>query len=156
MKNVYIVGVLALGFAVAGAADAKDAKKKAEKKQEKVEAKVESKPTLRADGLMIEDLKIGSGAEAKLGSKITVHYTGTLRSNGKKFDSSVGGEPITFDLVEGGLIKGWTEGIPGMKVGGKRKLIIPSALGYGARGTPDGAIPPYSDLVFEVELIKAK
>jgi FKBP-type peptidyl-prolyl cis-trans isomerase len=133
-----------------------------EKKMAKAEQKMSSKKSskkeakgTRADGLVIEDLKVGAGKEAKLGSKITVHYRGTLE-NGKEFDSSYSGEPITFDLLEGRLIKGWTEGIPGMKVGGKRKLHIPFAIAYGERGTPDGAIPPKSNLNFEVELIDVK
>lgn len=110
----------------------------------------------RPDGLVIEDVKMGGGKAAALGSKITVHYRGTLK-NGKVFDSSYERkEPITFDLLEGRLIKGWTEGIPGMKVGGKRKLHIPYAMAYGDRGTPDGAIPPKSDLNFEVELVDVK
>jgi len=132
--------------------------KKTEKRKEKKKeaAKKEEKAAARPDGLVIEDLKAGNGAEAKLGSKITVHYRGTLQKGGKEFDSSFGKDPITFDLLEGRLIKGWTEGIPGMKVGGKRKLAIPYALAYGERGTPDGAIPPKSDLNFEVELIEVK
>jgi FKBP-type peptidyl-prolyl cis-trans isomerase len=132
-------------------------KKTERRKEKKSEApKKEEKAAARPDGLVIEDLQPGSGAEAKLGSKITVHYRGTLQKGGKEFDSSLGKDPITFDLLEGRLIKGWTEGIPGMKVGGKRKLAIPYALAYGDRGTPDGAIPPKSDLNFEVELIDVK
>ncbi len=138
-------------FLVVGGADA--APKAAKTEVKMVETK---KTTKRADGLVIEDVKVGSGAAAKLGSKITVHYRGTLKS-GKEFDSSyTAGNPITFELLEGRLIKGWTEGIPGMKVGGKRKLSIPYALAYGERGTPDGTIPPKSDLNFEVELVDVK
>lgn len=134
---------------------AKGAAKKEEKmaKEDKASDKGEKK---MPDGLVISDEKTGSGKEAQLGSKITVHYRGTLE-NGKEFDSSYkAGEPITFDLLEGRLIKGWTEGIPGMKVGGKRKLKIPYQLAYGASGTPDGAIPPKSNLNFDVELIDVK
>lgn len=126
----------------------------ARKKEKKKEA--ETKSASRPDGLLIEDVKVGNGEVAKLGSKITVHYRGTLKKDGKEFDSSYGKKPITFDLLEGRLIKGWTEGIPGMKAGGKRKLSIPYALAYGERGTPDGAIPAKSDLNFEVELIEVK
>ena len=127
--------------------------KKAAKKDAKKDGK---KAAARADGLVIEDVRDGSGKEAKLGSKITVHYRGTLK-NGKEFDSSyTSGTPITFELAEGRLIKGWTEGIPGMKEKGKRKLHIPYAMAYGERGTPDGTIPPKSDLDFEVELLEVK
>ncbi|NUM87601.1 MAG: FKBP-type peptidyl-prolyl cis-trans isomerase [Bdellovibrionales bacterium] len=108
------------------------------------------------DGLKVTDSVVGKGAEAKLGSRITVHYRGTFK-DGKEFDSSLKeGKPITFELAEGRLIKGWTMGIPGMKVGGKRKLFVPWKLAYGERGTPDGTIPPKSDLVFEVELIRVE
>ena len=107
------------------------------------------------EGVKIEDLKVGTGAEAKKGDTIEVHYTGWLKSNQKKFDSSVGGEPFSFKLGAGMVIKGWDEGFGGMKVGGKRKLTIPAHLGYGKRGAGDD-IPPDADLVFEVELVKVK
>ena len=98
------------------------------------------------------DLAEGDGAEAKLGDTIKVHYKGTLATNGLKFDSSYdAGEPVEFELNEGELIKGWTDGIPGMKVGGKRRLVVPANLAYGEREVP--GIPPNSDLVFEVELL---
>lgn len=134
-----------------------DALKPVEKKKEKEAAAAEDKKAgKRSDGLIIEDVKKGTGMEAQLGKTITVHYKGTLM-NGKVFDSSYErNEPIAFPLEEGRLIKGWTEGIPGMKVGGKRKLTIPYAMAYGERGTPDGSIPPRSDLKFEVELIKVE
>jgi FKBP-type peptidyl-prolyl cis-trans isomerase FkpA len=103
-------------------------------------------------GLTIEELVVGSGAEAKSGQNVSVHYTGWLTS-GKKFDSSKDrGDPFVFPLGKGHVIKGWDEGVQGMKVGGKRKLTIPSALGYGARGAA-GVIPPNATLVFEVELL---
>lgn len=87
--------------------------------------------------------------------RVTVHYTGYLM-DGKKFDSSLdGGDPFEFVLGSGYVIKGWDEGIPGMKLKGKRKLIIPSQLGFGARGVP-GTIPPEADLVFDVELLSVK
>ena len=127
--------------------------KKAEKKRQADKKKKGQKAEKRADGLVIEDVTMGKGKEAKLGSKITVHYRGTLAKNGEEFDSSYKrNEPITFELAEGRLIKGWTEGIPGMKVGGKRKLHIPYALAYGEQGTPGGPIGPKEDLNFEVEL----
>lgn len=133
----------------------KSLKRDAAKEEKKAAAK--SKVEKRSNGLIIEDLVVGSGKEAQLNKDITVHYRGTLKENGKEFDSSYkSGEPITFTLAEGRLIKGWTEGIPGMKVGGKRKLTIPSALAYGERGTPGGPIGANKDLVFEVELKDVK
>lgn len=105
--------------------------------------------------LKYEDLKEGSGAEAKKDDVVEVHYTGWLEKNNKKFDSSVGKRPFSFKLGAGDVIKGWDEGVPGMKVGGKRKLIIPPELGYGVRGAGDD-IPPNATLVFEVELLKIK
>ena len=103
-------------------------------------------------GLTIEELVVGSGAAAASGQKVSVHYTGWLTS-GAKFDSSKDrGDPFIFPLGKGHVIKGWDEGVQGMKVGGKRKLTIPPALGYGARGA-GGVIPPNATLVFEVELL---
>jgi FKBP-type peptidyl-prolyl cis-trans isomerase len=101
-------------------------------------------------GLIIEDLTVGQGAECKPNQTVTIHYRGTLTS-GKEFDSSYSrNEPATFSLRQ--LIKGWQEGIPGMKVGGRRKLTIPPELGYGRAGVP-GVIPANATLVFEIELL---
>lgn len=134
----------------------KTGKKAKAKKSDKAADAKPKKLEKRSDGLVIEDVKVGTGMEARLGTKITVHYRGTFK-NGKEFDSSYkSGAPIAFPLEEGGLIKGWTEGIAGMKVGGKRKLKVPYAMGYGERGTPDGTIPPKTDLDFEVELVKVE
>jgi len=103
-------------------------------------------------GLIIEDVTVGEGAAAATGQKVTVHYTGWL-TNGTKFDSSKDrNDPFAFPLGGGRVIKGWDEGVQGMKVGGKRKLTIPPALGYGARGA-GSVIPPNATLVFEVELL---
>lgn len=103
--------------------------------------------------LHIEDMVIGSGAEAKKNREITVHYTGWL-SDGTQFDSSVErGQPLSFVLGQGRVIQGWEQGFDGMKVGGKRKLTIPPELAYGRRGA-GGVIPPNATLVFEVELLQ--
>lgn len=105
------------------------------------------------NGLTIEDLKVGTGREAKAGDTITVNYVGALE-NGTVFDaSSKHGGPVTFQIGVGQLIKGWDIGIPGMKVGGKRKLVVPPSLGYGSQNIGNGLIPPNSTLVFEVELL---
>lgn len=115
--------------------------------------------TTTATGLKYEDAKAGTGAEAKIGSTLSMHYTGWLYNGGakgKKFDSSLDrGQPFEFQLGAGQVISGWDEGIQGMKVGGTRTLIIPPALGYGARGA-GGVIPPNATLLFEVELLGVK
>jgi len=106
-------------------------------------------------GLQYDDLAEGTGEAAKAGNTVEVHYTGWLK-DGKKFDSSHDRkQPFAFRLGAGQVIKGWDEGVAGMKVGGKRKLIIPAALGYGSRGAA-GVIPPNAELTFEVELLKIR
>jgi FKBP-type peptidyl-prolyl cis-trans isomerase len=142
MRNLWsMLAVSALALAVAG-----------------VQAYPEAAPkTVKLDsGLSYQDLKEGKGPAAKKGDTVEVHYTGWLAKGGKKFDSSKDrGEPFSFQLGAGKVIKGWDEGVAGMKVGTKRKLMIPAKLGYGARGA-GAAIPPDADLVFEVELLKIK
>jgi len=112
--------------------------------------------------LQITDSKVGTGAEAKSGRQVTVHYTGWLYDakaadkHGKKFDSSKDhGEPFSFKLGGGQVIRGWDQGVAGMRVGGTRTLVIPSELGYGQRGA-GGAIPPNATLLFDVELLEVK
>ena len=115
-------------------------------------SKTKGKPVTTPSGLKYWELKKGSGAVAKAGDSVQVHYTGWL-TEGKKFDSSVDrGSPFVFKLGAGMVIKGWDEGVAGMKVGGKRQLHIPAELGYGARGAGD-AIPPNAALIFDVELL---
>ncbi|WP_456379272.1 FKBP-type peptidyl-prolyl cis-trans isomerase [Thiolapillus sp.] len=104
-------------------------------------------------GLKYDDLEEGTGTEAVAGTQVTVHYTGWL-TDGSKFDSSLDrNQPFQFALGNGQVIRGWDEGVQGMKVGGKRKLTIPPQLGYGAAGA-GGVIPPNATLVFEVELLE--
>lgn len=111
-------------------------------------------PTTTPSGLQYEDIVVGTGASPQQAGRVTVHYTGKFL-DGKKFDSSVDrGQPFTFVIGVGQVIKGWDEGVATMKVGGKRNLIIPAALAYGSRG--QGAIPPNTDLYFEVELISVQ
>jgi FKBP-type peptidyl-prolyl cis-trans isomerase len=117
--------------------------------------KVTGEGTKTASGLQYWDINVGVGATAQSGQHVKVHYTGWL-TNGKKFDSSVGIRPFDFMLGAGQVIKGWDEGVAGMKVGGKRQLRIPPELAYGAGGTPDGTIPPNSTLIFDVQLLDSK
>jgi FKBP-type peptidyl-prolyl cis-trans isomerase len=118
-------------------------------------SKVTGEPTKTASGLEYWDIKVGTGAVAQTGMHVKVDYTGWL-TNGKKFDSSVGtGHPYELTLGAGQVIKGWDEGIIGMKVGGKRQLRIPPDLAYGAKGFST-LIPPNSTLIFDVQLVEAK
>jgi peptidylprolyl isomerase len=122
-------------------------------------AQTEGKTMTTSSGLTIADTKVGTGAEAQSGKTCVMHYTGWLYDGGAKgvkFDSSLDrGEPFEFGLGQGQVIKGWDEGVAGMKVGGKRTLIIPPQLGYGARGA-GGVIPPNATLMFDVELLGVK
>jgi FKBP-type peptidyl-prolyl cis-trans isomerase len=114
--------------------------------------KVNGQPTTTASGLQYWDIVVGSGTTAAPGNQVSVHYTGWLPS-GEKFDSSLDrGQPFSFPLGAGQVIKGWDEGVAGMKVGGKRQLRMPPDLGYGSRGA-GGVIPPNATLIFDVELL---
>ena len=121
-------------------------------------ANAQGRPMTTPSGLQITDIKVGTGASPKTGQTCVMHYTGWLYVNGQKgqkFDSSVDrGQPFDFPIGTGRVIKGWDEGVASMKVGGKRALVIPPELGYGARGA-GGVIPPNATLKFDVELLDA-
>jgi FKBP-type peptidyl-prolyl cis-trans isomerase len=112
-------------------------------------------PISKVDSLQKTDLKVGEGTEAKAGSTVTVHYTGAVAATGTIFQSSLDtGQPVTFPLNQ--VIKGWTEGVPGMKVGGERRLLIPASMAYGANPPAGSNIPANADLVFDITLIEVK
>jgi FKBP-type peptidyl-prolyl cis-trans isomerase len=143
------------GVSIAQTAARKTTAKRTAKPTASGPPKVTGAPTKTASGLEYWDIKVGTGAVAQTGKQVKVDYTGWL-TNGKKFDSSVGtGRPFDFMLGAGQVIKGWDEGVVGMKVGGKRQLRIPPALAYGAAGHPP-QIPPNSTLVFDLRLVDAK
>jgi peptidylprolyl isomerase len=123
------------------------------------EAAAQSKPVTTPSGLQMTDTTVGKGAQPRQGQTAVVHYTGWLYNNGQKgqkFDSSVDRkEPFEFPVGAGRVIRGWDEGVATMKVGGKRTLVIPPELGYGARGA-GGVIPPNATLIFDVELLGVK
>ena len=127
-------------------------------------APVAATPSTGAEPMPFEknDLTPGTGPEIKAGQTALVHYTGWLydaaspENKGKQFDSSVGGEPFEFSVGAGHVISGWDQGVAGMKVGGKRRLVIPPDLGYGARGAGGGLIPPNATLLFDVELVEIR
>jgi len=148
---VVLIGILLLVSVVGG--DDKDTKK--------LDLKVAGGKTLTVEvpkdsptNLETTDLKVGKGKAAKLGSSITVNYVGVSWKDGKQFDSSFGKAPVTFELSKGQLIDGWINGIPGMKVGGRRQLIIPGKEAYGDKDTGDGR--PHGPLVFVIDLVSVK
>lgn len=146
MIRIALLALVGLGLACL-ASEAKDNPKDKEKTEKKV--------TTTKSGLKYTDEKEGAGDRAQEGDTVEVHYTGWLK-DGTKFDSSVDrGKPFSFKLGKGQVIKGWDEGVAGMRVGGKRKLIIPPELGYGKRGAGN-VIPPDAELTFDVELLKIK
>src|SRR5450432_2735381 len=122
----------------------------------KAPSKVTGDGVKTESGLQYWDIVVGTGAVAKEGDRVRVHYTGWL-TTGKKFDSSLDfGRPFTFPLGNGEVIRGWDEGIEGMKVGGKRQLRIPPELGYGEAGTPDGTIPSNATLIFDIQVLSVQ
>jgi FKBP-type peptidyl-prolyl cis-trans isomerase len=158
--KIAITAVAALAFAHTATAQAPATKPaEAAKPAAAAAMKEGNKVTTTASGLKMEDVKVGTGAEAKAGQSASVHYTGWLWVDGKrgnKFDSSKDrGQPFDFPLGGGRVIKGWDEGVQGMKIGGTRILTIPPEMGYGARGA-GGVIPPNATLQFEVELLGLK
>lgn len=134
-----------------GKASSKELKKEEKSAGQKEEAGAAGKTRTLQGGLVVEDLKVGGGAEAKPGKKVAVYYEGRLKKNNKVFDSTAKGPGFKFALGRGEVIKGWDLGVAGMKVGGKRRLTVPHQLAYGTRGSPP-VIPPNSTLVFDVEL----
>jgi len=154
-KTSLLLSAAVAAALLAGHALAQDAKSTPAAGAEKGDMKMTKTPS----GLQYEDVKVGTGDSPKKGQTVAVHYTGWLWQNGAKgdkFDSSVDrGQPITFPVGTGRVIKGWDEGLMTMKVGGKRILLIPADLAYGANGRPP-RIPPNSTLIFEVELVDVK
>src|SRR5436305_73153 len=149
-----VVTLFAVAMALCGLASSSAEAQKDDKNKDKADVK-EKKWITTATGLQYMDEKVGNGAAVRAGDVVQVHYTGTLK-DGTKFDSSRDrGKPFSFHLGAGRVIKGWDEGVAGMKVGGKRTLVIPAQLGYGARGVPH-LIPPNAELRFEVELLAIK
>jgi FKBP-type peptidyl-prolyl cis-trans isomerase len=154
MKTL-ILAITLLALATLVAAQTAPAKKAAAKPATSAPTKVTGEPTKTASGLEYWDIKVGTGAVAQSGQHVKVDYTGWL-TNGKKFDSSIGtGKPFDFMLGASQVIKGWDEGVAGMKVGGERQLRIPPDLAYGAAGYPP-VIPANSTLIFDVQLVDVK
>jgi peptidylprolyl isomerase len=161
VSRVFLVSFVSLSFVLPAGADEKTKPTAAAPATAAAATsdKKESKMTKTPSGLEYEDTVVGTGASPKPGQKCVMHYTGWLYENGakgKKFDSSLDkGQPFEFQIGLGMVIKGWDEGVATMKVGGKRTLVIPPSIGYGARGA-GGVIPPNATLLFEVELLGIK
>jgi peptidylprolyl isomerase len=155
--SLFLGAAAALALAVLPASGSQD---NAAPGKDNAEKKGDTKMTKTPSGLQYQDTVVGTGSNPKSGQTCVMHYTGWLWENaakGKKFDSSVDrGTPFEFPLGQGRVIKGWDEGVAGMKVGGKRTLLIPPQLGYGARGAGGGSIPPNATLLFDVELLGVK
>jgi FKBP-type peptidyl-prolyl cis-trans isomerase len=150
-----IIGLSVLALALCGLALSPASPARADDKSKDTQDSKEPKVITTKSGLKYIDEKEGSGKEAKVGDTVEVHYTGWLK-DGTKFDSSKDrGRPFSFPLGAKRVIAGWDQGVAGMKIGGKRKLIIPPELGYGPRGFPP-VIPPNAELTFEVELLGVK
>src|SRR5882757_480455 len=153
-KYVFAVAII-LALTAASVA-AQSAAKKPAASNTASPTKVTGEGVKTPSGLIYWDIRVGNGEFAKEGKHVRVHYTGWL-TTGKKFDSSVdAGKPFDFTIGNGEVIKGWEEGVAGMRVGGKRQLRIPPALGYGAEGTPGGPIPPNANLIFDVQLLQVQ
>jgi FKBP-type peptidyl-prolyl cis-trans isomerase len=149
MKSIAIMGIVAMAALLASAQSATP--KKVAHTSGPI--KVTGPGVKTDDGLEYWDIRVGNGQTAKEGSHVRVHYTGWL-TDGKKFDSSLdAGKPFDFTIGNGEVIQGWEEGVTGMRVGGKRQLLIPPALAYGDQGTPDGPIPPNATLIFDIQLL---
>lgn len=157
MRNIekYLIILFLIAAAMVPACSQRESNKQADQKQQDIQKPapgLSEKAVKTRSGLQYEDLIPGSGASPEQGKKVTVHYTGWL-TDGTKFDSSLDkNEPFTFVIGAGQVIPGWDEGVMGMKIGSKRKLIIPPSLGYGSAGA-GGVIPPNATLVFEVILL---
>jgi FKBP-type peptidyl-prolyl cis-trans isomerase FkpA len=155
MTRLVIIAFLLAGVVFLFAQTKKSSQSKKAAAESNGPTKVTGQPKTTPSGVEYWDIKTGTGAEAVPGKTVTVNYTGWL-TNGKKFDSSVDrDEPFDFKLGSGMVIKGWDEGVAGMKVGGKRQLKIPPSAGYGAQGA-GGVIPPNATLIFDVQLLGVK